>query len=353
MCGVFGFLSYGKGIKGLRNLAESLGDASTARGTHATGVSFISKGKVVTKKKGVPSWSFDYSQIPGNARAVLGHTRHTTQGSQKKNYNNHPFGGSAGGMDFALAHNGILYNDYELQKQFMLPVSKIETDSYVAAQLIEFKDEFSIESIKWMAEQVEGMFVFTILDREGNMYFVKNDNPLTIAHFKELGLYVYASTQKILLQGLSKFDDTVDELMDALLLGNTDKVEVIQPKQGQILKINALGELTWARFKPSIRSYYTSSCGSWGKYNNFSNKISTKGTNAIQDMFETEVIKTVTEKDVRELAHIWGVSQTDLDLLIEFYELDDIYDAIRYGYYYEYLDGVWDYINNQANEVVQ
>ena len=40
-------------------------------------------------------------------------------------------------MRFALAHNGVLRNDHRLQVQNKLPVSRIETDSYVIVQLLE------------------------------------------------------------------------------------------------------------------------------------------------------------------------------------------------------------------------
>ena len=63
----------------------------------------------------------------------------TTQGSEEKNYNNHPFLGQAGGRQFALAHNGVLHNDLMLRRSLKLPHTKIETDSYVAVQLIERK----------------------------------------------------------------------------------------------------------------------------------------------------------------------------------------------------------------------
>lgn len=62
--------------------------------------------------------------------AVMGHTRHATQGTLKFNGNNHPFRGRCGNTDFALAHNGILCNDRELRKELKLPKTKIETDSY-------------------------------------------------------------------------------------------------------------------------------------------------------------------------------------------------------------------------------
>lgn len=46
----------------------------------------------------------------------MGHTRHTTQGNEKRNYNNHPFTGKCKNLKFAIAHNGVLFNDKELRK---------------------------------------------------------------------------------------------------------------------------------------------------------------------------------------------------------------------------------------------
>ena len=37
----------------------------------------------------------------------------------------------------ALAHNGVLYNDKELRRKQHLPLTSIETDTYVAVQLLE------------------------------------------------------------------------------------------------------------------------------------------------------------------------------------------------------------------------
>ena len=37
----------------------------------------------------------------------------------------------------ALAHNGVLYNDKELRRKQHLPPTPIETDSYIAVQLLE------------------------------------------------------------------------------------------------------------------------------------------------------------------------------------------------------------------------
>ena len=53
-----------------------------------------------------------------------------------------------------------------------------------------------------MAEEVEGSFSFSILDDRNNLYLVKGDSPISILHFPELKLYVYASTDEILYKAL-------------------------------------------------------------------------------------------------------------------------------------------------------
>lgn len=94
----------------------------------------------------------------------------------------------------AFAHNGVLYNDVQLRKSENLPKTHIETDSYVAVQLLEKEETVHQDSLKHMAELVDGSFVFTVLDEEDSIYFVKGENPLTIFHYKKMRLYVYAST---------------------------------------------------------------------------------------------------------------------------------------------------------------
>lgn len=122
--------------------------------------------------------------IQDGIKALIGHTRHSTQGSEKKNFNNHPFSGKCRNAHFALAHNGALTNDKELRKKYKLPKSKIETDSYIAVQLIEQKKTLDNESIKYMAETVEGSFSFSMLDDKNNVWLVKGDSPLSIIHSK-------------------------------------------------------------------------------------------------------------------------------------------------------------------------
>lgn len=88
-------------------------------------------------------------KVPEDVNAVMGHTRMTTQGSEKLNYNNHPFYGNAR-VSFALAHNGVIYNVEVLRRNENLPNTHIKTDSYIAVQLIERKSVMSFESLRYI-----------------------------------------------------------------------------------------------------------------------------------------------------------------------------------------------------------
>lgn len=128
-----------------------------ARGTDATGVSYNSGGKLRIYKRPVPAHFLRF-RIPEDAAVIMGHTRMTTQGNEKFNRNNHPFPGHIRDLDFALAHNGVLYNDTMLRRSMSLPGTKIQTDSYIAVQLIQQKKALDLSSLAYMAEQVEGFF---------------------------------------------------------------------------------------------------------------------------------------------------------------------------------------------------
>lgn len=230
MCAIFGLLDYKSSLTVSQRLKiiKALGTAAEVRGTDATGIAFFQRNQLCIQKAPKPAHKMKY-RLPSEAKFIMGHTRMTTQGSATKNRNNHPFSGKAGGRKFALAHNGVLYNDRNLRRDRHLPKTDIETDSYAAVQLIEQKNELTFDSLREMAEAVEGSFVFTILDQDNNLYFVKGENPLTIYHYPELGLYLYASTTEILVHALA-------------VLGMSQEYDIIQPEQGEILKIDSQGQ---------------------------------------------------------------------------------------------------------------
>ena len=240
MCCLFGIVDYQNNLtpRQLNRITAVLSRACEARGTDATGIAYNWNENLKIYKQPIPAHKMKY-QIPVGVHRIMGHTRMATQGDEKQNYNNHPFYGSASNTDFALAHNGVLHNDLILRATEQLPDTTIETDSYIAVQLIEKKETLDTDSLKYMAEQLEGSFTITVLDQQDNLYFVKGDNPMCIYHFKSKGIYIYASTEEILLKALKKMP---------YRFGAYEKIDVAS---GEIFKIDKYGKTSKAYFDDS------------------------------------------------------------------------------------------------------
>lgn len=248
MCAIFGLLDYGGRLtpKERLDIVRALGKAAEVRGADASGIAYVQNGAIHIQKAPRPARRMRW-RIDPQARYIMGHTRMTTQGSEIKNYNNHPFSGRAGRTPFALAHNGVLFNDRELQRSRKLPPAKIETDSYVIVQLIERAGTLTARTLQQAAEALEGSFTFSVLDSQDNLYLVKGNNPLTLYRFPSLEIYLYASTREIL-----------DQAMAALGMEKVRK-EDIPLSQGDILRIDRLGQRTLTRFNDTrlcLRDYY-------------------------------------------------------------------------------------------------
>ena len=241
MCGLFGFSNYsGKPIKGLSLLTSALAVQSASRGVDATGFAYCRSGYIHIIKDAKEASKIEIKH-PDDIKALIGHTRHSTQGSEKKNFNNHPFLGKATkNVKFALAHNGVLFNDDTLREKLHMPKTRVETDSYIAVQLLELKHQLDAESLKFMAEQVDGSFSFSILDNSDNLYLVKGDSPLSIIHFPRIKLFVYASTDEILYKALIN-----TSLFSELKSKNYEEVIL---HEGDILKITPGGDTEKTQF---------------------------------------------------------------------------------------------------------
>ena len=250
MCCLFGFIDYAGALSVTQKsrLIRELSIAAEVRGTDATGIAYNTSRGLQIYKRPLAAHRL-HLRIPAEAHVVMGHTRMTTQGSAKKNYNNHPFFGYVKGKSFALAHNGVLWNDRGLRHTKHLPKTKIQTDSYVAVQLLEQQKALDFDSLAKMAEQVEGSFSFAVLDEQDALWLVKGDNPLTIVHFPAAGVYVYASTAEILNKALARCGNW---------LGRGEKVDI---EMGDIVKIDSRGRITRGTFDAS--KFYRSSWGYW------------------------------------------------------------------------------------------
>lgn len=311
MCCLFGILDYNHTLsrRQMNRLLSVLSTACEARGTDATGIAYNYSGKLRIYKRPLPAHIMRYN-VPDGVSVVMGHTRMATQGSEKLNFNNHPFYGRAD-VPFALAHNGVIYNDEQIRKTENLPLTHIETDSYIAVQLIESKKELSFESLRYMAEQLQGSMTITVLDSENNLYIVKGDNPLCLYHYPERGLYIYASTEEILKAGLKK------------LRLNFGKHERVKLESGDILKIDSAGKQSRSKFDDMglyyNYSFYPYSHG-WEDIWSAPSKPSTVAL----DPAEKQCLD-----DMKHIAFHFGYFPEDIDeLLAEGYTLDEIEEFI-------------------------
>ena len=297
MCALFGWLDYKHIIphKVLKKLTQALANAAEERGTDAAGIAYIKNKRVTIYKRPKPAHKLRFS-APEGTTAIMGHTRLTTQGNQNFNFNNHPFYGHAD-KEFAFAHNGVLYNDDELRKEKNLPVTNIETDSYVAVQLIEQQKKLDFNSLKSMAETVHGNFTFTVLDEENSLYIIKGSNPMYLLHFEKIGIYIYASTETIMNNALKKI---------GLQNFPCTKIETVH---GDIIKIDRNGFLSRSEFKAKEDYRYASWCRCFYEYDD--------------DYYNQH------EQLLLEMCSCYGVDEEDVILLLEYgYTADEIEDMI-------------------------
>ncbi|MBQ8370492.1 MAG: class II glutamine amidotransferase [Clostridia bacterium] len=238
MCGLFGFTCYGSPVKGITGLTNTLAEYSAIRGTDATGIAYCTK-QIHINKGGKSAYAMNF-KVPENVKAVIGHTRHATSGDYKNNYNNHPFFGKTGNTRFALAHNGVLMSVDSTRRTHNLPEQKIKTDSYLAVQLLEKEKSLTFDSIRAMTGKISGSFAFSILDDRNNIWLIRGDNPISILHFPEKRMYVYASTDEILYKSI------VDSfLFEDMKHGRYE--EILIPT-GTIMKIKPSGEIERENF---------------------------------------------------------------------------------------------------------
>ena len=175
-------------------------------------------------------------------------------------------------------------------QEFFVQRPAVTPTIYVAVQLIEQQRELSFQSLKRMAEALQGSFTITVLDGENNLYFVKGNNPLTICQFPKHGFYLYASTEEILNRALT-----------ALGMNGTMRIDV-KIDQGDIMRIDPCGNRTTERFDDTslcLHEYYSFS--HWTSPVSIPKKIS-------EDSYLYEVIHYGLSR---------GVPESELHLLID------------------------------------
>lgn len=284
MCCLFGLIDYKNcfTVKQKEKIIRALSVECEERGIDAAGVAYVEKDDIRIYKKPLPAHKIKF-KFKSNPKIIMGHTRMTTQGDEKFNYNNHPF--YSNNLKFALAHNGMIYNDIDLRTTEKLPKTKIETDSFIAVQLIEKERTLNFESLKIMAEKVRGSFCFTVLNNQNELFIVKGNNPMAVYDFG--GFYVYASTEDILNKALRKL-----------------KIKMpyaeIKLNCGDIIKIDERGEIEKGNFDTSMIKMYDFGCFSGYGFNYLDNTVNDIDE-YLGDIINYSKMVGVSEDDILEL----------------------------------------------------
>ena len=312
MCGLFGFTSYGN-TKSLSQLTNELAFESAIRGTDACGIAYRKGKRIRVDRYATAAYNVHFKH-PDDVRVLIGHTRHATQGEAKCRQNNHPFFGKTGDTGFALAHNGIITNERELRKEHRLPHTDIETDSFVAVQLLETETTLTVSAIRHMAEAVKGSFSFAILDDHDNLHLVRGDSPISVLNFPSERLYVFASTEDILWRAL-----VGTQLFESLKAGLYSPVPL---GEGDILTVRPDGDLhreTFAFRRPFLRpEWWSVGLDPLTPYcNDF----------ALGDEDDSDYLAIL-----KDVAMERGVDPDDVDaLLAEGFSYEEIEDMVYFG----------------------
>ena len=199
-----------------------------------------------------------------------------------------------------------------MQKKFHLPKTKIETDSYLAVQMLQKQNKLDSKNIKQMAENVDGSFAFSILDDKDILWLVRGDNPLSVIHFTNKKLYVYASTDAILYKALAESD-----LLTELKLGNFEEITI---DHGEILTFHPNGNVIRDKFKYTDLTYMYNL--RWWNYGLSSNSKSKNKKNNKNDE---------DLKEIKSVASYYGYSEKDIDQLVaDGFTYEDIEELIYY-----------------------
>ena len=178
MCGIIGYV--GKNQKSLDVLITGL-ESLEYRGYDSAGVAFISDDKLnIVKEQGRIRNLKEKLDFNMPTNIGIGHTRWATHGLPKK-VNAHPHNVSK----ITLVHNGIIENYEEIKEKFKTYNFKSETDTEVAACLLNNLYEQNnnmLDAIKEFIKEAKGAYALGIIntDYKDILYAVKKNSPLII-----------------------------------------------------------------------------------------------------------------------------------------------------------------------------
>jgi len=253
MCGLTGVILGRKRrtrdeLLSIRTLFTGLLLLNQKRGHHATGIAVLRRdGSATVFKRPVAASSLiqaeDYWHTlePDNAvTVILGHTRFKTQGSERRNANNHPLETAA----CLGTHNGTILNADELFRTLRLPRTA-EVDSEVLFRMVdraksdrEFKSMLALCAGSTSAAWVRR-------DAPGKLRLLKGDMPLDAAYAPKLRALFYSSEAWMLRSVLARQAHWVIGL-DAFTLSTFDARDLLGFTQQDVFFLSPAAMLAQA-----------------------------------------------------------------------------------------------------------
>jgi glucosamine 6-phosphate synthetase-like amidotransferase/phosphosugar isomerase protein len=224
MCGICGFVAPKATKEWKHNLLYDLLSASQSRGSDATGVAFVERGKMQVIKDGVKAEDFivteEFAALkPRLPSIVIGHTRGASRSanniaSPSENENNHPFFSPATGL--AIIHNGLLdddmWRDTVGKEHGLLQEFEGHCDSEAWLRVgetvrLKYPDQPMLITIEDTCFNVSGKYTIGMISENHptSLWLVKHDNPLHVALLPKEKAIVFASEESILKSALLKY----------------------------------------------------------------------------------------------------------------------------------------------------
>lgn len=203
MCGIYGYK--GKVIekkkKLVTKLMKRLAIETEVRGIHSTGYFAVNDEYVYTEKDTCKASEFVKDSfikkriVDDNCSIFIGHNRNASIGKISR-VNAHPFSSD----NYTMVHNGtVKENDLLLEKYKVKSKLKGTTDSETILKILD-----KTKNLKKVLTEIS-CYSLVIYDHEKDKLFFARDHmrPLYVADFRKmLGIWVFASTKKILQKAL-------------------------------------------------------------------------------------------------------------------------------------------------------
>lgn len=286
MCGIMGYYAFGVSRPEKQELEKMFADLSR-RGTDACGWAYkCPDGSIKVTKAPISSrimvncaeWKKEVFDMP----YAIFHTRAATQGNKTNNMNNHPLYNKKG---FCLVHNGIIYNDKMLRRQYHFDA---EVDSEAVLQVYSAGKKKNIKRVESVFDEVSGSYAVAIISRKDDeLVLFRHDNPITVGYDEAKDILYFAS-------GPDYIADNVKcerKYMRGISLGSLHEIDLSNDKA---MIINKDGIVT-TKTMVSKTSYSSFDRDDWGYgYNSCHNRY---GSDAYGSRYGNPYTNTFTRVD--------------------------------------------------------